>query len=97
RFYNTTNASCSVTLDLRLDNNSAAAGGTSSVTFALNGNGSATRLAGVLDMGLAAGQTGRGINTHDCPPGALQVLSYLSQASTGKVIPVTVAPARQQR
>jgi hypothetical protein len=97
RLYNTTNASCSVTLSLRLDNDAAAAGGTSSVTFALPGNSTVTRLAGAADMGVTAGQAGHTVITHDCPPGALQVQAYLSQASTGRVIPVAVAPARQQR
>ncbi len=99
RLYNTTtnNASCSVTLDLRRDDDSAATGGSSTVTFSLPSNRSVTRQTGASDMALASGQQGHATVTHDCPPGAIQVHAYMSAQAGTRLLPLIVAPARQQR
>ncbi|HEY3121233.1 MAG TPA: hypothetical protein VGL15_11460 [Vicinamibacteria bacterium] len=98
RLYNTTtnNGSCSVTVDLRRDNNTPALGGSSSVTFTLAANQSVTRRTGAADMNLAAGQTGHATITHDCPPGAVLVDAHMSFGGV-RTVPLKVIPARQQR
>jgi hypothetical protein len=100
RLYNTTTTSavhCSVTLDLRKDDNSPAAGASSSVTFTLAGNHSVTRTTGAGGMGVLPGQTGHAIVTHDCPPGAIQVDAYMSALGGLRILPLKVTTARQQR
>src|SRR6266536_374496 len=92
RLYNTTtnNGSCSVTLDLRRDDNSPGLGGSSAVTFSLGSNRSVTRQTGASDMNLAPGQTGHATVSHDCPPGAVQVEAYVSAAGGTRLLPLTV-------
>jgi hypothetical protein len=99
RVYNTTTngGTCSVTLDLRRDNDTPAAGGSSSVTFTLGANRSVSRDTGAGDMALAGGQTGHATLTHDCPPGAIQVEAYMTGLGGLRLLPVHFAPARQQR
>ncbi len=99
RVYNTTTngGACSVTLDLRRDNDTPAAGGSSSVTLTLGANRSITRETGPGDMALAGGQTGHATLTHDCPPGAIQVDAYMTGLGGLRLLPVHFAPARQQR
>jgi hypothetical protein len=94
--YNTTNDGCSVTLDLRTQTNGAPAGGTSTATFTLAANNSVTRNSGPGDLNIGNSQSGHATITHDCPPGAIQVDAYLS-TKLGKVLPLKVGPARQQR
>ena len=95
RIHNASNGSCAVTLDLRTDTNGPPAGGTSTTTFTLAGNNSLTRTTGPGDLNLADGQTGHATLAHDCPPGAIQVDGFLSGG--GKLLPVKVTTARQQR
>jgi hypothetical protein len=95
-FYNTTNDGCSVTLDLKTEANGTPTGGTSSATFILAANNSVTRNTGPSDLNLGNGQAGHAIITHDCPPGAIQVDGYLS-AKLGRLLPIKVTTARQQR
>ena len=100
RLYNTTTTlhrGCSVTLDLRKDDNNPAAGASSSVSFMLTANHTVTRRTGAGDMGLVAGQTGHAIVTHDCPPGAIQVDAYMSALGGLRMLPLKVTTARQQR
>jgi len=96
RLYNTTNRPCSVTLDLRTDNNGAPAGGSSSVTFTLAANNSVTRRTGPADLAVSAGQTGHATIAHDCTPGAILADAFLAHAG-GRVVPLKITSARQQR
>jgi len=97
RILNTTHSTCSVTLDLRTDANGTPAGGTSSATFNLAGNRSVTRTTSAADLNIGGGQTGHATVLHDCTPGAIQVDAFISNALGTILLPVTVAPARQQR
>lgn len=99
RIYNTTtnNGTCSVTLDLRRDNDTPASGASPAVTFSLGANRSVTRTTAASDLALAGGQTGHATLTHDCPPGAIQVDAYMTAASANRLLPVRFVPARQQR
>jgi len=93
RIFNTTTngGSCSVTLDLRRDDNSAVA----AKTFSLGSNRSLTRHTGPSDMAVAGNLSGHATLTHNCPPGAIQVEAFL--AGGARMMPLTMVPARQQR
>jgi hypothetical protein len=92
---NTTNRPCSVTLDLRNDNNGVPGGSAGPVTFALAGNHSVSRQTGGADLHIHNGQTGHATISHDCTPGAILVDAYL--AGGGHERPLKVTAARQQR
>jgi hypothetical protein len=96
RLYNTTNRSCSVTLDLRTDNNGVPNGPAGSVTFNLAANSSVSRLTGVGDLDLQEGQTGHATIAHDCTPGAILADAFLASRG-GCALPVKIMTARQQR
>lgn len=97
RIHNTTHSTCSVTLSLRTDANGTPAGGTSTTTFSLAGNHSVTRTTGVTDLHIGNGQVGHATLLHDCTPGAIQVDAFVANRTGTVQVPVTMAPARQQR
>lgn len=96
RLYNTTNQPCTVTLDLRTDNNGVPAGGPSTVTFNLAANSSVNRRTGPADLNVHAGQVGHATIAHTCTPGAILADAFLSHGG-GRVLPLKVTTARQQR
>jgi len=96
RLYNTTNRACSVTLDLRTDNNGAPVGGPSTVTFTLAANSSVSRRTGPADLNVKAGQVGHATIAHTCTPGAILADAFLSHPG-GRMLPLKVTTARQQR
>ena len=97
RLFNTTNRPCSVTLDLRTDNDGVPSGSVSSVTFDLAANSSISRHTGVGDLHIQNGQIGHATITHDCTPGAILADAFLATHAGGRVLPVKITTSRQQR
>jgi hypothetical protein len=93
KFYNTTSASCSVTLSLRNDNNTVRAASTFSLAA---DNTSATRTTGSTDLNVTNDVAGHAFITHDCPPGAIQVDGFLGFfGATTSVLPIKIVAARE--
>jgi hypothetical protein len=97
RLFNTTNRSCSVTLDLRTDSNAVPAGGANSVTFDLAANTSVSRQTGVGGLNIQNGQSGHATIAHDCTPGAILADAFLGTPTGFRSLPVKITTARQQR
>lgn len=89
---NTTNASCSVTLDVRTSGGVAVGG--SPVTFAVAAGAIVFRDTRPTDLNVAANQAGKVILNHNCPPGGIQADAFMSNENTTPfaVIPVKFEP-----